>query len=97
MMIMFHYLDKLISLQVCCKFVASLEEKMASLKVNIGIGMDISESTANCCLKIIELYLNQNQDKTVVPCRYPDGDVCLELVDADELEDEEDEEDDEDD
>ena len=58
-----------------------LEGKMTnSVEIKVGINTEISESTANGCLKIVEMFLNQHPDMTVVPCRYPDGELCLELV-----------------
>lgn len=68
-----------------------------SVEVKVGIRTEISESTANGCLKIVEMYLNQNPEMTVVPCHYPNGELCLELVEEEDLDDIEDEDDDDDD
>lgn len=67
---------------------------MTSIDVNVGIRTEISESTANGCLKIVEMYLNQHPEMTVIPCHYPDGGLCLELVEEEDLDDIEDEDDD---
>lgn len=67
---------------------------MTSFEVNVGIRTEISESTANGCLKIVEMYLNQHPEMTVIPCHYPDGDLCLELIEEEDLDDIEDEDDD---
>lgn len=67
---------------------------MTSVEVNVGIRTEISESTASGCLKIVEMYLNHHPEMTVVPCHYPDGDLCLELVEEEDLDDIEDEDDD---
>mgnify|MGYP003300006954 CR=1 FL=1 len=70
---------------------------MASFEVNVGIRTEISESTANGCLKIVEMYLNHHPEMTVVPCHYSDGELCLELVEEEDLDDIENEDDDDDD
>lgn len=74
-----------------------LEGKMTnSVEIKVGINTEISESTANGCLKIVEMFLNQHPDMTVVPCHYPDGELCLELVEEEDLDDFEDEDEDDD-
>ena len=70
---------------------------MTSVEVKVGIRTEISESTANGCLKIVEMFLNQHPEMTVIPCQYADGDLCLELVEVEDLDDIEDEDDDDDD
>lgn len=71
-----------------------LEGKMTnSVEIKVGINTEISESTANGCLKIVEMFLNQHPDMTVVPCRYSDGELCLELVEEEDLDDIEDDDD----
>ena len=68
---------------------------MTSIDVKVGSRTEISESTANGCLKIVEMFLNHHPEMTVVPCHYPDGDLCLELVEEEELDcDDEDEDED---
>ena len=67
-----------------------------SVEIKVGINTEISESTANGCLKIVEMYLNQNPEMTVIPCQYKDGNICLELVDVADV-DNDDEDDDSDD
>lgn len=68
---------------------------MTSIDVKVGIRTEISESTANGCLKIVEMLLNHHPEMTVVPCHYPDGDLCLELVEEEDLDcDDEDEDED---
>lgn len=68
---------------------------MTSIDVKVGIRTEISESTANGCLKIVEMFLNHHPEMTVVPCHYPDGDLCLELVEEEDLDcDDEDEDED---
>lgn len=62
---------------------------MTSVEVKVGIRTEISESTANGCLKIVEMYLNQNPEMTVIPCQYSDGNICLELVDVADVDDDE--------
>lgn len=68
--------------------------KIEHVEIGVGIRTEISESTANGCLKIVEMYLNQNPEMTVVPCHYPDGELCLELVEEEDLDDIEDEDED---
>lgn len=70
--------------------------KIEHVEIGVGIRTEISESTANGCLKIVEMYLNQNPEMTVVPCRYSDGELCLELVEEEDLDDIEDEDKDDD-
>ena len=53
--------------------------------VTVGIKTDISESTANLCLRLLEVYLNNNPSMVVIPCEYANGEVCLELVDSEEV------------
>lgn len=68
---------------------------MTSIDVKVGSRTEISESTANGCLKIVEMFLNHHPEMTVVPCHYPDGDLCLELVEEEDLDcDDEDEDED---
>ena len=67
-----------------------------SVEVKVGIRTEISESTANGCLKIVEMYLNQHPEMTVIPCQYADGDLCLELVEEEDLDCDDDDEDDDD-
>ena len=68
---------------------------MTSIDVKVGIRTEISESTANGCPKIVEMFLNHHPEMTVVPCHYPDGDLCLELVEEEDLDcDDEDEDED---
>ena len=68
---------------------------MTSIDVKVGIRTEISESTANGCLKIVEMYLNHHPEMTVIPCHYPDGELCLELVEEEDLDcDDEDEDED---
>lgn len=68
---------------------------MTSIDVKVGIRTEISESTANGCLKIVGMFLNHHPEMTVVPCHYPDGDLCLELVEEEDLDcDDEDEDED---
>ena len=68
---------------------------MTSVDVKVGIRTEISESTANGCLKIVEMYLNHHPEMTVIPCHYPDGELCLELVEEEDLDcDDEDEDED---
>lgn len=67
---------------------------MASTEVQVSVEIrtEVSESVANGCLKIVEMYLNKHPDKKVIPCHYDDGELCLELVSEDEIdEDDEDE------
>lgn len=67
---------------------------MTSVEVKVGIRTEISESTANGCLKIVEMFLNQHPEMTVIPYHYSDGDICLELVEEEDLDcDDEDEDD----
>ena len=74
-----------------------LEGKMTnSVEIKVGINTEISETTANGCLKIVEMFLNQHPEMTVVPCHYPDGELCLELVEEEDLDCEDDDEDDDD-
>lgn len=67
-----------------------------SVEVKVGIRTEISESTANGCLKIVEMFLNQHPEMTVIPCQYADGDLCLELVEEEDLDCDDDDEDDDD-
>ena len=83
--------------------------KMQEITVDVGVKMNVDESTANACLKIVEMYLNQNENKRLAKWMYDDGNICLELVDEDdydedydvpdwdEYDDYEDDEDDDDD
>ena len=71
--------------------------KKAHVEIGVGIRTEISESTANGCLKIVEMFLNHHPEMTVIPCQYADGDLCLELVEVEDLDDIEDEDDDDDD
>ena len=74
-----------------------LEGKMKnSIDIKIWINTEISESTANGCLKIVEMFLNQHPEMTVVPCQYADGNLCLEMVEEEDLDDIEDEDEDDD-
>lgn len=57
--------------------------KMQEITVDVGVKMNVDESTANACLKIVEMYLNQNENKRLAKWMYDDGDICLELVDED--------------
>ena len=68
--------------------------KKAHVEIGVGIRTEISESTANGCLKIVEMFLNQHPEMTVVPCQYAGGDICLELVEEEDLDDIEDEDED---
>lgn len=67
-----------------------------SVEVKVGIRTEISESTANGCLKIVEMFLNQHPEMTVIPCQYAYGDLCLELVEEEDLDCDDDDEDDDD-
>lgn len=67
-----------------------------SVEIKVGINTEISESTANGCLKIVEMYLNHHPEMTVIPCQYADGDLCLELVEEEDLDCDDDDEDDDD-
>ena len=70
--------------------------KIEHVEIGVGIRTEISESTANGCLKIVEMFLNQHPEMTVIPCRYADGDLCLELVEEEDLDCDDDDEDDDD-
>ena len=70
--------------------------KKAHVEIGIVIRTEISESTANGCLKIVEMYLNQHPEMTVIPCQYSDGDLCLELVEEEDLDCDDDDDDDDD-
>ena len=53
-----------------------LEDKMTnSVDIKIGINTEITESTANGCLKIVEMFLNHHPEMTAIPCEYRDGNL----------------------
>ena len=67
----------------------------SNAEIRIGIKTEVAESTANGCLKIVEMYLNQHPEMKVIPCHYPDGLLCLELVEEEILDEEDFEDEDE--
>ena len=49
---------------------------MASLEVPIEIKMSVDEDTANACLKIVEIYANNNHANVVCE-KNPDGSLSF--------------------
>lgn len=51
-----------------------MKTDIRGVEVKLNLSMNIDKGTAECCLKIVEMYVNANKTR-VVADREPNGDV----------------------